>query len=55
MPSIEYDLEYLRAGLAVLEDTAFKRNLLPVSASAPAGEPTYRFLTRVGCCWPLSV
>lgn len=49
MPSKEYDLGYLRAGLAVLEEYLLSDEIYwPIGAGAPAGEPAYPRLTLGG-------
>ena len=49
MPSVEYDLRYLQAGLPVLEDYLLSNDLYwPVGISAPVGEPPYPQLTLGG-------
>lgn len=49
MPSIQYDLEYLRAGLAVFEEYLLSNEIYwPLGAKAPAGEPAYPRLTLDG-------
>jgi hypothetical protein len=49
MPSIQYDLEYLRAGLEELESYLLSNELYwPVGAKPPAGEPAYPRLTLSG-------
>lgn len=46
MPSAEYDLRYLRAGLDQLEKYLLSNDLYwPGNVSAPAGEPPYAQLT----------
>jgi hypothetical protein len=46
MPSIEYDLKYIQAGLVDLEGYLLSKELYwPVGASAPAGETHYPRLT----------
>jgi hypothetical protein len=46
MPSAEYDLRYLRAGIDQLEEYLLSNDLYwPINASAPAGEPPYPQLT----------
>lgn len=46
MPSAEYDLEFLRASLASLEDYLFSKELYwPLGARPPAGEPQFPPLT----------
>lgn len=49
MPSAEYDLRYLQAGLDQLEAYLLASELYwPINASAPAGEPPYPQLTPGG-------
>lgn len=49
MPSAEYDLRYIRAGVDALEDFLLSSDIYwPVGASAPTGEPTYPQLTLGG-------
>ncbi len=46
MPSIEYDIRYLQAGLVVIEDYLLVSELYwPIGASAPVGEPPFPLLT----------
>jgi len=49
MPSVEYDLGYLRAGLAALESYLLSKELYwNLGASSPRGEPAYPPLTLSG-------
>ncbi|HEY5573072.1 MAG TPA: hypothetical protein VIK64_08690, partial [Anaerolineales bacterium] len=49
MPSAEYDLGYLRAAVAALEDYLMSNELYwPIGAASPAGEPDYPRLTLGG-------
>jgi hypothetical protein len=49
MPSVAYDLGYLRAGLAALEGYLLSKELYwNLGASSPAGEPAYPPLTLSG-------
>jgi hypothetical protein len=49
MPSIEYDLRFLRAGIDELERYLLAGDVYwPSGASAPAGEPAYPMLTLSG-------
>jgi hypothetical protein len=49
MPSAAYDLEYLRAGLDVLEEYLLSKDIYwPLSASPPPGDPPYPRLTLGG-------
>ncbi len=46
MPSIEYDLRYIEAGLLDIEGYLLSKELYwPVGATAPSGEPPYPRLT----------
>lgn len=46
MPSVEYDLQYLQAGITTLEKYLLSGELYwPTDATAPAGEPPYPRLT----------
>jgi hypothetical protein len=46
MPSVEYDLRYLKAGASSLENYLLSNDLYwPIGASPPAGEPPYPRLT----------
>lgn len=46
MPSAEYDLRYLRAGLELLEKYLLSQDLYwPIGVKTPAGEPPYPPLT----------
>lgn len=49
MPSAEYDLGYLRAAVAALEDYLMANEVYwPIGAASPAGEPDYPRLTLGG-------
>lgn len=49
MPSIDYDLSYLRAGASVLEEYLLSNEVFwPIGATPPAGEPPYPQLTLGG-------
>ena len=49
MPSAEYDIRYLQAGMSLLEDYLLSADLYwPVGASPPPGEPPYPRLTLGG-------
>jgi hypothetical protein len=49
MPSIEYDLRYLKAGLIDLEGYLLSKELYwPLGATPPKGEPPYSRLTMGG-------
>lgn len=49
MPSAEYDLGYLRAGIPALENYLLSNDLYwPIGASPPGGEPAYPRLTLGG-------
>ena len=49
MPSAEYDLRYIQAGLSVLENFLMSGDVYwPIGASAPAGHPPYPQLTLGG-------
>lgn len=49
MPSAEYDLGYLKAGISALENYLLSNDLYwPVGASSPSGEPAYPRLTLGG-------
>ena len=49
MPSLEYDLRYLRAALADLEEYLFSQEIYwPIGVTPPRGEPPYPRLTMGG-------
>jgi hypothetical protein len=49
MPSFEYDLRYLQAGVDLLEDYLLSTDLYwPVGANPPRGEPPYPRMTLSG-------
>jgi hypothetical protein len=49
MPSAEYDLGYLRAGMSALEDYLLSNDLYwPIGAGSPSGTPPYPRLTLGG-------
>ncbi|HEX7973485.1 MAG TPA: hypothetical protein VF498_03680, partial [Anaerolineales bacterium] len=49
MPSVEYDLRYLQAGVETLEDYLLSSSVFwNIGASPPHGEPAYPQLTLGG-------